>query len=150
MFTNALSEVRPILVSSARTSFLLVTCSNGTRMTRAVLTAAAEQASFRSYWGLSRCSWLPLPECFGCAQAQGTDHTAEFCWVTIAFKWMERTKPGTLRSFFMAERINNGIQRKVGSIGPLQLTNHRVQNRRTGKQKSHWVKKKKGNHHLKL
>ena len=43
----------------------------------------------------------------------------------------------------MAQRINNGIQTKVGSIGPLQLTNHRVQNRHTGKQKSHWDKKKK-------
>ena len=43
----------------------------------------------------------------------------------------------------MAERINNGIQRKVGSIGPLQLTNHKVQNRHTLKQKSHWDKKKK-------
>ena len=34
----------------------------------------------------------------------GTDHTAEFCWVAIAFKWMERTKPGTLPSFLELRR----------------------------------------------
>ena len=50
MFTNALSEVRPILVSSARTSFLLVTCSNGTRMTR----AAKQQRQSRPAFALTR------------------------------------------------------------------------------------------------
>ena len=54
-----------------------------------------------------------------------------------------------LRNYSMVTNLNLRVsQYDLFTIVPLELTDHVVQNRQAGEQKSHWDKTNKGNYHL--